>query len=602
MARPPSRLYELQKSVRRHKFGFAAAGAIVLVLVAGVVVSTLEAVRATRAERVAEAEAARSAQVAQFLKDMLKAAGPSVARGRDATLLREVLEKTATRVETDIKGQPEVQGDLWFTLGMTYSDVGDRKQAIPMFESAGACYRTAFGGKHPKLALSLCKLGACQSFINNVPEGSSNAQSGLEIARACGDPDTLATCLHDMARALTHAGMIVAGGEPLLREAVEIRRRLANDPVALAGCLSAWGLSKRPFDEGAIREALEIYEEHLEPDHPKIGSERFVLGQVLLDDKRPVEAEAVLRQATELLSRVWDEHHPYQHLVRRFLARALLHQGKAREAEDVLRDGMQHGLTYLSRREYLDTLAEALVMQGRGNEVESVLSKTFGTDVSESLYSVYLGPLKAYRGDWVAAAKSFSRAVKDNPGSEEYRFNLAIALLKSKQEAEYRLSCGKFLDLAATNRSDLGTVGKAAEVSLLLPVSGADFRRAADLADLAVALERSQASHQWTHLVKALVEYRRGNYNKALDWANRVVSSKDAPDECQAGAWFVLASSEACLGLNAAGHTALKNGDGLVSKPRNRLGNCGDWAVAEHLRQEAVAQLEAPSGDAEQGH
>jgi serine/threonine protein kinase len=65
VARPPSRLYEFQKSVRRHKFGFAAAAAVITVLVAGVIVSTFEAIRARRAEREQtqlrqEAEAARA--------------------------------------------------------------------------------------------------------------------------------------------------------------------------------------------------------------------------------------------------------------------------------------------------------------------------------------------------------------------------------------------------------------------------------------------------------------------------------------------------------------------------------------------------------------
>ena len=50
VARPPSRLYEFQKTVRRHKFGFAAAAAVILVLAAGVFVSTSEAIRARRAE------------------------------------------------------------------------------------------------------------------------------------------------------------------------------------------------------------------------------------------------------------------------------------------------------------------------------------------------------------------------------------------------------------------------------------------------------------------------------------------------------------------------------------------------------------------------
>jgi len=51
VARPPSRLYEFQKTVRRHKFGFAAAAALIIVLMAGVLVSTWQAMRATRAER-----------------------------------------------------------------------------------------------------------------------------------------------------------------------------------------------------------------------------------------------------------------------------------------------------------------------------------------------------------------------------------------------------------------------------------------------------------------------------------------------------------------------------------------------------------------------
>ncbi len=51
LARPPSRLYEFQKTVRRHKVGFAATAAIIMVLLAGVLVSTWQAVRASRAER-----------------------------------------------------------------------------------------------------------------------------------------------------------------------------------------------------------------------------------------------------------------------------------------------------------------------------------------------------------------------------------------------------------------------------------------------------------------------------------------------------------------------------------------------------------------------
>jgi WD40 repeat protein len=49
-ARPPSKLYELRKTVRRHWVGFAAVGTVLAALSIGIVVSSLEAVRARQAE------------------------------------------------------------------------------------------------------------------------------------------------------------------------------------------------------------------------------------------------------------------------------------------------------------------------------------------------------------------------------------------------------------------------------------------------------------------------------------------------------------------------------------------------------------------------
>jgi serine/threonine protein kinase len=51
VARPPSRWYEFRKTVRRHKFGFAAAGVVALALFLGMVGTAWQAVRARAAEK-----------------------------------------------------------------------------------------------------------------------------------------------------------------------------------------------------------------------------------------------------------------------------------------------------------------------------------------------------------------------------------------------------------------------------------------------------------------------------------------------------------------------------------------------------------------------
>src|SRR6266850_5006249 len=51
VARPPSNIYRFQKLIRRNKAAFSAITSIAAVLVIGVLVSTWQAIRATRAER-----------------------------------------------------------------------------------------------------------------------------------------------------------------------------------------------------------------------------------------------------------------------------------------------------------------------------------------------------------------------------------------------------------------------------------------------------------------------------------------------------------------------------------------------------------------------
>jgi serine/threonine protein kinase/tetratricopeptide (TPR) repeat protein len=56
MARPPTAWYRVSRFIRRNRVAFTATSAVALALIAGTIVSTLEAVRARRAERVAAAE------------------------------------------------------------------------------------------------------------------------------------------------------------------------------------------------------------------------------------------------------------------------------------------------------------------------------------------------------------------------------------------------------------------------------------------------------------------------------------------------------------------------------------------------------------------
>jgi serine/threonine protein kinase len=111
VARPPSRWYEFQKTVRRHKLGFAAAAAIASVLLLGIVASTWQAVRATRAEREQSRlrEGAEQSQVKQVqlrqLADEARVRAETAERDARQQLFSALLEQARATVKGGELGQ-----------------------------------------------------------------------------------------------------------------------------------------------------------------------------------------------------------------------------------------------------------------------------------------------------------------------------------------------------------------------------------------------------------------------------------------------------------------------------------------------------------------
>ncbi len=112
MARPPSRLYEFQKTVRRHKFGFAAGTGIIVALAVGVAASTRQAIRATRAEhgqtrlreRAESAERESRNQLYTALVEQARATVRSGDLGQRVRALDAILRAAAISNSTELRG------------------------------------------------------------------------------------------------------------------------------------------------------------------------------------------------------------------------------------------------------------------------------------------------------------------------------------------------------------------------------------------------------------------------------------------------------------------------------------------------------------------
>ena len=100
-------------------------------------------------EKRARTEAAKSQELAQFFKDMLQSVGPSVALGRDTTLLNEVLNHTLERLGQGLTNQPEVEAELRGTVGRVFQALGKYEQAEAMHRRALALRVGLFGQEIP---------------------------------------------------------------------------------------------------------------------------------------------------------------------------------------------------------------------------------------------------------------------------------------------------------------------------------------------------------------------------------------------------------------------------------------------------------------------
>jgi tetratricopeptide (TPR) repeat protein len=428
-------------------------------------------------------------------------------------------------------------------------------------------YQTAFGDQNAKLALALGNLGRYQTLVGNVSSGKHNAAEALAIARTCDDRPTLAACLYNMARSLSHPECVIEE-VPYLREAASIYRDLGNNPVALADCVNriACCLADASADlaesEKLYTQALVIYREHLDSGDLRVATGLFGLAQAQLKLGGPERAEPTIREAVNLDGRLLDPNHPGRLLPLELLSHVLILQGKWDEAETECRQGVQSSPTNAGFR-------------------------------------AILAGVYARRGQWTEAADELNEAVRLDPSRVHDSFKLAVALLKAGKRNDYLQHCHQFQERFANTR-ELSAADKVAKVSLLLPVEGADFERACRLADFAATATEPSSLVPWMWLVKALAEMRRGHFGSANDWVTRVIDHNITAPQRKTSACFIQAVALASLGRIAEAQAALNAGDEFMKAHQDEVtGNFAaswyDWAIADILREEARSLIEDPS-------
>ncbi|ANM29804.1 hypothetical protein ABI59_09765 [Acidobacteria bacterium Mor1] len=347
LARPPSAAYQLRKLIGRHRAAAAVAGLLLLVIVAASVVSTSLYLRAEREAERARTEAGKSEQVAYFLQEMLAGVSPSIARGEDTTLLRQILETTAGRVDEELADQPEVATAIRQTLGRTYQQIGDLDLAEATLRQTLASLRATNPGDSDVVAGELYQLGVILWNRGTLDEAQEILGEAIEMQRRLygeEDGELLSGLLVGLGNVKVSAGDH-DGAEPLLRDGLAMRRRLTGDEDHAELAVGLNSLAnllhhRAEFEEAEAlyREALAMHRRTLGDDHPDVVIDLTNLGFVMTSRGDFENAESTIREAVAISSRLYEGDHPNHASTLMHLADTLRVRGSWAEAESLHRE------------------------------------------------------------------------------------------------------------------------------------------------------------------------------------------------------------------------------------------------------------------------
>jgi tetratricopeptide (TPR) repeat protein len=301
-------------------FAFSCAAAAGMVLTTGLAAYAL--VQRTAAQRQtlrAEAEARTSKEATRFLVDLFKIFDPSEARGNTVTA-REMLDKGAVRIESELAKEPAIQATLMDTVGTVYMGLGLYTQARPLLDGAVAKRRTLQGIDPLDLSDSLSHQGDLMALQANYDLGEKAYREAIRIESALPNDRQsqakLADSLYGLGTLLAREGR-PADAEENLREALERQKVLYGETnPAVARTLK--DLARAVADHGDLNAAIPLMERSVamqralrggEP-HPNLAEVLNDMGLLLYEKGDLNNAEKFYRESLAMNRRLLGDKHP----------------------------------------------------------------------------------------------------------------------------------------------------------------------------------------------------------------------------------------------------------------------------------------------------
>jgi serine/threonine protein kinase len=341
IAGPLSNVYRLKKFVRRNRVFVTGVAAIIAVLAAGVVMSTLFALRAQHQARISEA-------YGSFLRDdLLASVSPARRKGRDVTV-RSLLDTASERLEGRFQNEPLLEASLRDTLGWTYRELDEPEAAETHLERALQIYKKYLGPEHRQTLSSMNRLawlrvnqGQNQEAAELLEEGLAAAQHvfGSEESITLSFANTLGCVYKNLGRC--------NDAEQLYLKTIPIAQRVLgsknNLSLMMVGNLGQIYEEQGRYDEAEQQylETLRLSDGFWDDENVNTLVYKDFLAQVYVEKQQYEDAKRIYLEILPIQRRINGEEHWRTLRTVDGLARVYTHRGKYTEAEKLFEEELE---------------------------------------------------------------------------------------------------------------------------------------------------------------------------------------------------------------------------------------------------------------------
>jgi tetratricopeptide (TPR) repeat protein/predicted Ser/Thr protein kinase len=441
LARPASRMYHFRKFARRNKTLVTAVAIIFLVLVAGIIGTTMglaQALNAQAREARQREETDRQARIAQavndFLNEDLLASVAPQELGRDVSM-REVLDAASRRIEGKFEGEPLVEASVRLTLGRTYSFLGEYRAAESHLLRAHALRLRALGGEHPETLTAARNLGIFYVMFGRNDEADRVLSEALETTRRVMGKEHVSTLANmtDLASLRINQGRYDEA-EGLYRNATEIMDAAPESAQAYteARLLVLEGRSALYSSQSRFGEAESLFLEALDArkrfsgdTHPNTLTVMNNLALLYQRLGRYEEAEALGRQVLDIRTEILGESHSSTLTAVNNLALVYQDWGRFGQAEPLAQRALAMrretlGANHPATLQSLSNRAWLHLYQGRVDEAEPLFVEALprqrainGAEHADTLTTINgMAWVHVRRGSYEDAGELFEEALE----------------------------------------------------------------------------------------------------------------------------------------------------------------------------------------------